>query len=142
MIKKRYFKDGFIGANEGSPALIGRQCADCGKKFFPPTELCPYCSSDNIENVFLSTEATVLVASTTRVAVPPYKPPITLAIVDIDGGIRTIGRVEMSEEVTLNKGDKLELRVGKLYEETEFNKETKRNETIDVIGYYFVPKNQ
>lgn len=133
--------DGIIGDNEGSPVLIGRQCADCGKKSFPPTELCPYCSSENVRNVFLNTEATVLVASTTHVAVPPYKPPFTLAIVDIEGGIRTIGRVGKNEEISLNQGDKLELRVGKLYEETEFNKETKKNETIDIIGYYFVPKN-
>jgi uncharacterized OB-fold protein len=141
MNKQRYLKDGIIGEKEGAPALIGRQCTDCGKKAFPPTALCPHCGSGKIEDVFLDTEATVLAASTTRVPVPPYNPPFTLAIVDINDGIRTIGRVEKDEQVTIKKGDKLSLRVGKLFEETVFNKETKSNEIIDVLGYYFVPKN-
>ena len=134
-------KDGIIGDNNGTPALVGHKCTDCGRKSFPPWELCPYCSSDNVENVFLSGEATVLAASTTRAPVPPYNPPFTLGIVDIDAEIRTIGRIEKDENVAIKKGDKLTLKVGKLFEETEFNKKTKTNETIDVIGYYFVPKN-
>jgi uncharacterized OB-fold protein len=141
MNKQRFMKDGIIGDNNGTPALVGHRCADCGKKSFPPWELCPYCSSENVENVFLSSEATVLAATTTRALVPPFKPPFTLAIIDIDDEIRTIGRIEKDENVEIKKGDKLTLKVGKLFEETEFNKATKTNETIDVIGYYFVPKN-
>jgi uncharacterized OB-fold protein len=134
-------KDGIIGDNFGTPALVGHICSDCGRKTFPPCELWSYCSSENVENVFLSSEATVLAASTTRAPVPPYKPPFTLAIIDIDDEIRTIGRIEKDENVQIKKGDRLTLKVGKLFEETEFNKQTKTNETIDVIGYYFVPKN-
>ncbi len=141
MNKQRYIRIGIIGDNNGIPTLIGHKCSDCGRKSFPPYELCPYCSSENTENVFLSSEATVLAASTTRVPVPPYKPPFTLAMVDIDNEIRTIGRIEKDEQTKIKKGDKLTLKIGKLFEETEFNKETKTNETIDVIGYYFVPKN-
>ena len=133
--------NGIIGDINGTPTLIGHKCSDCGKRSFPPTELCPYCSSDKLENVFLGSEATVLAATTTRAAVPPYKPPFTLAMVDIDDDIRTIGRVEKEDQVKLKKGDKLTLRVGKLFEETAFNKATKTSETIDVIGYYYVPKN-
>jgi uncharacterized protein len=140
MNKQRYLRDGIIGDNNGTLGLIGHLCADCGKKSFPPFELCPYCSSENVKNIFLSNEATVLAASTTRAPVPPYKPPFTLAMVDIDGEIRTIGRVEKEEQDKVKKGDQLTLKIGKLFEETEFNKQTKTNETIDIIGYYFVPK--
>lgn len=140
MNKQRYFKEGIIGDKDGALALMGRLCGDCGKKSFPPTELCPYCASDKLENVFLGDEATVLAATTTRAPVPPYTPPFTLAIVDMEGGIRTIGRVEKDEGVTVGKGDKLAVRFGKLYEETVFNKKIKSNETVDVVGYYFVPK--
>jgi len=93
-----------------------------------------------LENVFLKDEVTVLAATTTRVPVPPYDPPFTLAIVDMEDGIRTIGRVENDEDVKIKKGDKLAVKFGKLFEETEFNRKTKAKETIDVIGYYFVPK--
>jgi uncharacterized OB-fold protein len=141
MNKQKFMKDGIIGDNNGTPALVGHKCSDCGRKSFPPWELCPYCSSENVENVFLSSEATVLAATTTRALVPPYNPPFTLAIIDIDDEIRTIGRIEKDENVEIKKGDKLTLKVGKLFEETELNKETKTNEAIDVIGYYFVPKN-
>jgi len=141
MNRQRYLKDGIIGDMNGTLALIGHKCAECGKKSFPPTELCPYCASDKVENVFLGSEATVLAATTTRAAVPPYKPPFTLAMVDIDEEIRTIGRVEKDDSLKLKKGDKLAVKFGKLFEETEFNKATKANETVDVIGYYFVPKN-
>jgi uncharacterized OB-fold protein len=140
MNKQRYLKPGIIGDRDGMPALMGRQCGECGKKSFPPTELCPYCASDKLENVFLGDEATVLVATTTRAPVPPYDPPFTLAMVDMEDEIRTIGRVVKDEEVIIRKGDKLAIKFGKLYQETEFNKKTKSNETIDVIGYYFVPK--
>ena len=134
--------DGIIGDRDGNPALMGRKCSDCGKKSFPPPELCPYCASDKLEKVFLSDEVTVLAAATTRAPVPPYDPPFTLAIVDMEDEIRTIGRVEKEEQVKIKKGDKLTVKIGKLYEETEFNKKTKSKETIDVIGYYFVPVEQ
>ena len=139
MNRQRFMKDGIIGDNNGIQALVGHKCADCGKRSFPPAEICPYCSSENISSVFLSNQATVLAATTTRVPVPPYKPPFTLAIIDMDDGIRTIGRIEKEEDVIIKKGDKLALRIGKLWEETEYNRETKTNETIDVIGYYYVP---
>jgi uncharacterized OB-fold protein len=140
MNKQRYVKKGIIGDKDGTPALMGRLCGDCGKKSFPPTELCPYCASDRLENVFLEDEVTVLAATTTRAPVPPYDPPFTLAIVDMEDDIRTIGRVEKDENVKIRKGDKLGVKFGKLYEETAFNKKMKSTETIDVIGYYFVPK--
>jgi uncharacterized OB-fold protein len=141
MSRQRFIQDGIIGDNDGTPALVGHRCSDCGRKSFPPWELCPYCSSDQVENVFLGSEATVLAASTTRAPVPPYNAPFTMAIVDIDEEIRTIGRIEKEENVAIKKGDKLTVKVGKLFEETEFNKKTKTNETVEVIGYYFVPKN-
>ena len=53
-------------------------------------------------------------------------PPFTLAIVDIDDEVRTIGRIEKDDQVKMNNGDKLTLRIGKLFEETAFNKETKK----------------
>ncbi len=140
MNRQRYLKDGIIGERAGTLALMGRRCGECGKKSFPPTELCPYCGSDKLEKVFLADEGTVLAASTTQAPVPPYAPPFTLAMVDMEDGIRTIGRVEKDEKVKLKKGDKLTVKFGKLFEETEFNKKTKSTEAIDVIGYYFVPK--
>ena len=140
MNKQRYFKEGVIGDRDGALALMGRLCGDCGRKSFPPPELCPYCGSDRLGKVFLEDEVTVLAATTTRAPAPPYDPPFTLAIVDLEDEIRTIGRVEKDEDVTIKKGDKLAVRFGKLFEESEFNKKTKTKETIDVIGYYFVPK--
>ena len=140
MNKQRYFEKEIIGEKDGSLALMGRLCDECGKKSFPPTELCPYCASDKLENVFLEDEVTVLAATTTRAPAPPYDPPFTMAIVDMEDGIRTIGRVEKDEDVKIKKGDKLTVKFGKLFEETEFNRKTKSKETIDVIGYYFVPK--
>jgi len=96
-----------------------------GRNLFPPIELCPYCASDKLQNVFLEDEVTVLAATTTRAPVPPYDPPFTLAIVDMEDGIRTIGRVEKNKDVKIKKGDKLAVKFGKLFEETEFNKKTK-----------------
>ncbi|HMK66659.1 MAG TPA: zinc ribbon domain-containing protein [Thermodesulfobacteriota bacterium] len=140
MNRQKFFKDGIIGEKDGGLALIGRLCRDCGKKSFPSPELCPYCASDKLEDVFLGDEVTVLAATTTRAPVPPYAPPFTLAIVDMEDEIRTIGRVEKDEQMKIKKGDKLAIKFGKLWEETEFNRKTKTNETIDVVGYYFVPK--
>ncbi|MBU2647944.1 hypothetical protein KKI24_24770 [bacterium] len=140
MNNQRYIQEGIIGDKDGTLRLMGRLCRDCEKKSFPSPVFCPYCGSDKLENVFLKNEVTVLVASTTRVAVPPFDPPFTLAIVDIEDDIRTIGRVEKDADTEIRKGDRLTVKFGKLFEETVFNKKIKSSETIDVIGYYFVPK--
>ena len=124
MNRQKYFQEGIIGEQDGCPRLMARFCINCGKKSFPAPELCPYCASDKLENVFLADEVTVLVATTTHVPVPPYDPPFTLAIVDMEGGIRTIGRVEKDDETEIKKGDKLTIKIGKLFEETEFNRKT------------------
>ena len=39
MNKQRYFEKKIIGEKDGSLALMGRLCDECGKKSFPPTEL-------------------------------------------------------------------------------------------------------
>ena len=94
MNKQRYLTEGIIGGKRRprwrSWVVIVRIA---GRNHFPDRAL-PYCASDKLENVFLEDEVTVLAATTTRAPVPPYDPPFTLAIVDMEDGIRTIGRVE------------------------------------------------
>ena len=144
-MKQRYFTEGYISCEvigekeNGELGLVAQRCKDCGRLAFPAYELCPYCSSANTERTFLSQDAAVLSASDTYAPVPPYKPPFTLAMVDIDNEVRTIVRVERGDGRLPEKGDKLSLRFGKLFEEEEFDRKTKNTETIEVIGYYYIP---
>ncbi len=142
MAKQRYLTEGYISKeviadNNGKLGIVAHRCRNCGKLSFPAYELCPYCSSDNTDRVFLSDEATVLAATVTYAPVPPYKPPFTLAMVDIDDEVRTLVRVESKDLPKV--GDKLRLKFGVLFTETEYDRKKKVSEDVDVVGYYYVP---
>lgn len=142
MNKQRYIQDGLIGEQDGKPVLTGRRCKECGKLSFPAYQICPQCGSVDVEIENMNTEAVVLTATTTYAPVPPYKPPFTLAILDVDNEVRLLGRIHTTDGTVPKTGEKVYLRVGKLFEETETDRKTKVTETIDVVGYYFVPEGQ
>jgi len=74
---------------DGEAHLIGMKCKSCGETIFPKASLCPNCSSEDFEEVALSTKGkiwsyTVVHASYGNII--GLEPPYPAAFVELSGG--------------------------------------------------------
>lgn len=108
------------------PQLIASRCKKCGAYFFPKTPYCgnPDCPKDkaNIEIVPLSNTGTMYTFTIhTAQPAPPFRMepfrPYGVAMVDVPEGMRVLGMTTTIEGLRI--GQKVEMTVGKLYEDTE-----------------------
>lgn len=125
----KVFYSGALDEKDGKLMQMGNKCKSCGKTSFPAVELCPFCSSEDLEKVPLSTEGTVFSFSITRVPVGPFKPPIIGAYIDLPEGTRVFGQIHADEE-QVNTGMKVRVETGVLWTEKD---------GTEVLGYYYVP---
>ena len=79
--------------NAAEPILV-RQCADCHSLFLPRPGSCPRCGSRATTPAAVPPEGEVL--ASVQVDSPPagFPPPHRLAIVELSGSVRILGRVE------------------------------------------------
>ena len=87
---------------QGAPRLCYDVCAACGATHAFPRPFCPRCGSDQIERREASGFG--IVASVTDVARAPSKElkafaPYTLALVDLDVGVRVMGHGEKGLQI-------------------------------------------
>lgn len=92
--------------------LLGGVCADCGQVLLPPRPACYACGSRDVTAEEQPRQGTVY--TYTAVHTPPPAladdAPYTVAVVELDGGGRLLGRVDADhDDVTI--GDPVELRV-------------------------------
>jgi len=133
MSKQSIFHPGALDEKDGMLIQMGNKCKNCGKTSFPAVELCPFCSSDKVEKVPLSTIGTVFSFAITRVPVGPYKPPIIGAYINLPEGVRVYGQIHANEK-DVKTGMKVKVETGILWTETD-----KKGNVTDVLGYYYVP---
>lgn len=129
MGKQVIFHPGALDEREGKLIQMGHKCNSCGKTSFPAVELCPACSSDEVQKVPLSTEGKVFSYSITRVPVGPFKPPIIGAYVDLPEGTRVFAQLHAELE-KVRTGMKVRVETGVLWTEKD---------GTEVLGYYYVP---
>jgi uncharacterized OB-fold protein len=129
MDKRIIFHPGALEEIDGKLVQRGNRCRDCGKTSYPAVELCPFCSSDNVEKVPLSTRGTLFSFTITRVPVGPYKPPIIGGYIDLPEGTRVFGQIRAGEE-EIKPGMRLRVETGVLWTEKD---------GTEVLGYYYVP---
>lgn len=116
------FTDGSDGAR-----LLGSRCATCGTPYFPRTTLCrhPDCSHSAVEDVEFGGRGTLWSFSIQSYPPPPparYDEPYVpyaVAVVDLDDGLRVVGRVDVEDPSTLTVGSAVELVVGPLAHEED-----------------------
>lgn len=77
----------------GGIALIGSACADCGKRLFPPTPVCPDCMSENMERLALGREGTLYSFSVVHAAPRGWKLPFVAAYVDLPDDVRVFAHI-------------------------------------------------
>jgi len=129
MSKQVIFHPGALDEKDGALVQMGNRCGGCGKTSYPAVELCPFCSSEKLQKVPLSTVGTLFSFSVTRVPVGPYKPPIIGGYVDLPEGTRVFGQIHAGVE-DVKTGMKLRVETGVIW--------TGKDGT-EVVGYYYVP---
>ncbi len=129
MSKQVIFYPGVLDDKDGRLVQMGNKCRDCGKTSYPAMELCPFCSSEEVEKVPLSTMGTLFSFSVTRVPVSSYKPPIIGGYIDLPEGTRIFGQIR-ADLKDVKTGMKVKVETGVLWKEKD---------DTEVLGYYYVP---
>lgn len=77
------------------PALLGSRCDDCTRHAFPRSSTCPYCGSERVTEVTLSSQGTLWGWTTVTAAPPGYHGdvPFGFGIVELPEGLRVITRL-------------------------------------------------
>jgi hypothetical protein len=89
--------------------LITTRCESCGKIEFPPKIICTSCYSDDMEWVDLPLQGK-LYSFAEMFAVPSgFNPPITVAVVELENGVRLFGHVINASYDELKVGDDIEI---------------------------------
>lgn len=111
--------------------LLGARCTACGRYLFPRAELCPYCSSTNIEAVVLSDVGTLWGWTVVQTAPPGYEGPVPFGfgVVELPEGLRVITRLELSD-TAFDFGLPMRLTVAELHDNDD-------GETV--VTYTFAP---
>ncbi len=121
-----------------NPQLIGSECGSCGATVFPVQDHCPKCSGDQMSQVLLPRQGTV-VAWTTQ-GFPPGAPyagptgkdfvPFGVGLVQLGDVIRVEGRLTEHDPAKLQFGQQVELTMIPFTTDDEGN---------DVVTFAFKP---
>ena len=99
--------------DEDPPRLAGARCNDCGSHLFPSKPQCPYCSSDDVTALALSSTG-VLWAWTAVTAPPPGysgEVPYGFGVVELPEGIRIVTRLTEPDPGALRAGQPMVLAI-------------------------------
>lgn len=112
----------FEQTGEGA-RLLGSRCATCSTPYFPASTLChnPKCSNSDTKDAKFGPTGVLWSYSVQNYPPPPpgrYDEPYVpyaLAVVDLDDGIRVVGRVLTDDPSALVAGGRVELVIAHLY---------------------------
>lgn len=106
--------------------LVGSRGVNSGHVSFPPRSDCPETLEETVEPVDLPRTGTLFAHTTVHMKTAHFKPPYHVGYVDLDdGGPRVFAPLTGDR---LKIGDRMELKVGPMWEEEE----------VPVIAYRFV----
>jgi uncharacterized OB-fold protein len=96
----------FATQPDGSPALLGGVCPDCGKHHFPASRDCPFCSGERCATQPLSPRGTLCLFTTVVSRPPGYvgDVPFGFGVVELPEGLQLITRLTESDPQRLAFG--------------------------------------
>ena len=129
--------DLFAETNAG-PRLTGSKCATCGAAYLPRVAVChnPDCGGSRIEDAEYGPSGAIW-----SLAIQDYPPPApvkfdepyapyAMAFVDLDDGLRVLGRIDTKDPHGVAPGTRVELVLDALAHDDEGN---------EIIGWKFRP---
>lgn len=100
--------------------MTGR-CRSCGHLHFPRQDTCPYCSSELVDERQLPGRGRLWAHTAVTAAPPGYlgEVPYGFGVVELDEGLRVIGRLTEADPSVLHSGQPMTLAVVPLHHDDE-----------------------
>ena len=104
------------------PRLLGSKCASCATPYFPRSAVChnPECDAPAMADVNFGPTGKIWSCAVQNYQPPapvvteePYA-PYAMGMVDLDDGLRVMGRIDVDDPMSAQVGDEVELVVGRL----------------------------
>ncbi|MDG6991044.1 MAG: Zn-ribbon domain-containing OB-fold protein [Nitrososphaerota archaeon] len=91
--------------------LVSTKCMKCGNVSFPPQADCPKCMGGEFEWVDLGTDATLVTFTHVRVTPASFAAngPYTIAIAELESGLKALAWLEGAEQQSVKPGMKLKV---------------------------------
>ncbi len=114
------------------PLLVTGRCRSCGHLHFPHRRTCPYCSSERVDESRVPGRGRLWAHTAVTAAPPGYTGdvPYGFGVVELDEGLRVIGRLTEAEPSLLRRGQPMTLVVVPLHTDDDGR---------TVVTYAFAP---
>jgi 3-hydroxy-3-methylglutaryl CoA synthase len=100
--------------------LHGKQCKNCSTIHTLDLSVCPHCSThENFEDFKLKRTGTIN-TYTQEYYYPTPEPPVTMAVIDLEGGGRILAQMTDTDAGVVSVGMKVELTFRKLHQGAQF----------------------
>jgi uncharacterized OB-fold protein len=112
--------DGLFRETSAGPRLLGSKCSGCGSAYFPKDVVChnPECDAPSLAEVDFGPRGKVWSYAIQNYQPPPpvmtTEPyiPYAMGVVDLDDGLRVMGRIDVEDPMAVEVGAEVELVVG------------------------------
>jgi uncharacterized OB-fold protein len=129
---------GLFEATEDGARLLGSRCGGCGASYFPKDSVChnPDCDVPAMEDAAFGPSGVVWSCAVQNYEPPPpvviEKPyaPYAVGVVDLDDGLRVMGRMDVADPMDVVVGGRVELVVGRIGSDEAGN---------DIVTWLFRP---
>jgi uncharacterized OB-fold protein len=130
-------KNLFVETPKG-PRLTGSRCTTCKTPYFPRSGVChnPECAESRIEDAQFGPTGTLWSCAIQDYPPPdpvkfdkPYK-PFAMGVVDLDDGLRVLGRVSVDDPRAIDVGARVEMVIEPLAHDADGN---------EIVGWKFKP---
>lgn len=138
MAERKPVATGLFAETSAGPRLTGSRCAACGASYLPRVSVChnPDCSGSRVEDAEFGPSGTVW-----SLAIQDYPPPppvkfdepyapYAMGFVDLDDGLRVLGRIDAEDPHDVTPGIRVELVIDALAHDEDGN---------EIIGWKFRP---
>jgi len=122
MTKRVHAVDGLMAESADGVRLLGSRCGGCGATYFPKDGVChnPDCDAPAMEDVSFGPTGKIWSCAIQNYQPPapviteePYR-PYAMGMIDLDDGLRVMGRIDVDDPMDAQVGAEVELVVGKL----------------------------
>lgn len=119
----------------GEPFLLGGECPRCGRVQFPVASTCPACGADGVQTVRLPGHGTLWGWTAVTAPPPGYLGgvPFGFGVVELEGGLRVISRLEEPDPARLTFGMPMRLVLAELGPDPD------ADDDVPVTTYSFTP---
>jgi len=124
----------FIIGPDG-PRLVAGHCPRCGKLHFPAGSTCPYCAAAGCSERPVGPSGTLYLYTVVTNRPPGYRGevPYGFGVVELDDGLRVIGRLGEAHLERLQRAQRVRLHIEPLFTDEDGS---------PVLSYLFTPESR